>query len=368
MDKATFTVEITSDSAVQFAEVSGDWNPLHTNKEYAAKTSYGRTILHGAFSAGLISRLAGMELPGEKCLLHNMQLRFLAPIFPPATLVVEGVVLSDNGSFGKVQAAIRDAQSGTTYVDASYEFSRHDQTERGADIPQVLDRQIASGDPSAALTLITGATGGLGGALLSVLGARAIGVSRSDTPGTIHITDLENIAAAVGDQKLAAIVHCAWPAPDNSAFSGLAEPSAAIEYNVAAPLRHVHALASLLSSNGIDGAPLVLIGSTASEPGRHNYRAPLYSLAKSMIPTLVRVLATELASHNKRCIGVNFDILDGGMSAMMNRVAKVAHADRSPFGIVPTVAEAAAQIEWVLANPSPLASGATLTLSGGAIP
>lgn len=368
MDKAKFTVEVTLDSAVQFAEISGDWNPLHTNQEYAAKTSYGRTILHGAYSAGLISRLAGMKLPGEKCLLHNMQLRFLAPIFPPATLVVEGAVQSDNGSLGKVQATISNAQSGLTYVDASYEFSRHDQTEYGNDLVREVEHPVAFGDPTAPRILITGAMGGLGGALLSTFGARAIGVSRSDAPGMIHVPDLENIALAVGDQKLAAIVHCAWPAPNNCAFTELSDPKAAIDYHVASPLRQVQALVKLLISNGIDGAALILIGSTYSDPGRHNYRLPLYSMSKSMVPTIVRVLAVELAPLNKRCIGVSFDILSGGMNASMSQVAKVAHADRSPFGIVPTIAEAAAQIEWVLANSSPLASGTTLTLSGGAIP
>ena len=82
MKEAQFSVDVAAEAARLFAELSGDWNPLHTDADYAATTHYGQPILHGAFSAGLVSRLAGMELPGRECLLLNMRLRFVAPIFP----------------------------------------------------------------------------------------------------------------------------------------------------------------------------------------------------------------------------------------------------------------------------------------------
>src|SRR5215211_86917 len=50
------------ESEFGFANVSGDWNPLHTDPGHAARTAYRRPVLHGAFSAGLLSRLAGMYL------------------------------------------------------------------------------------------------------------------------------------------------------------------------------------------------------------------------------------------------------------------------------------------------------------------
>ena len=65
MSEASFNVEVTEASAREFATVSGDWNPLHTDPSHAARTAFRRPILHGAFSAGLISRLAGMHLPAR---------------------------------------------------------------------------------------------------------------------------------------------------------------------------------------------------------------------------------------------------------------------------------------------------------------
>ena len=70
----SFDVLVTDKDRIDFSKISGDKNPLHVNDKYASKTEYRKCILHGAFSAGLVSKLAGMYLPGEKCVLLNMKL------------------------------------------------------------------------------------------------------------------------------------------------------------------------------------------------------------------------------------------------------------------------------------------------------
>jgi NAD(P)-dependent dehydrogenase (short-subunit alcohol dehydrogenase family) len=95
---------------------------------------------------------------------------------------------------------------------------------------------------------------------------------------------------------------------------------------------------------------------------------PLYSIAKSAIPTVVGALAVELASKTKRCLGVVFDVLDGGMNKGISAAARQANADRSPWGELASTDEAAEQIIWLLDNQSKLMSGAILTLSSGSTP
>lgn len=368
MTSASFQVAVAPEQALAFAALSGDWNPLHTNPEHAARTVYGRPVLHGAFSAGLISRLAGMELPGADCLLHSMRLRFVAPIIPPATLLVSGKQVAESGGIGRVDVSISDATTGTRYVEGVYEFSRHEVAAGAvaAAVPDPAASDSAVGEASRSPILVTGATGGLGRAVLARLGRRALGVSRTAQPGLLA-ADLEQIGAAV-TRPIAGIVHCAWPSPDNERLTSLPDVERAAEYNLAAPLRQVIALAQLLAERGTDNAMLVLIGSTAAAPGRHNYRMPLYSLAKAMIPELGRILATELAASGKRCVSITFDVIDGGMNKRLSPSARLAHADRSPSGVLPSTDEAAAQIEWVLDNASVLVSGATLALTGAAAP
>jgi NAD(P)-dependent dehydrogenase (short-subunit alcohol dehydrogenase family) len=216
--------------------------------------------------------------------------------------------------------------------------------------------------------LVTGATGGLGAALLARLAGRGLGVSRRPGPGLLAAERIEDLAASLGDQSIGDIVHCAWPRPDNESLLELDQPSASIERHVAQPLRDVLALARLLAERGKPTAMLLLVGSTFAEPGRHAYRMPLYTVAKSMIPTLARILALELAAGGRRAAAVVFDVVDGGMNKALSPAIRQAHADRTLSGRLPSPDEAAAQIVWMLENRNHLLSGATVTLSGGALP
>lgn len=362
---AAFTVHVTPEDAIAFATLSGDWNPLHTNPEHAGRTSYRRPVLHGAFSAGLMSRMAGMHLPGADCLLHSMRLRFIRPIVPPVSLIVDGRVLDDNGKLGRAEVTISDAATASRYVEGGYEFSHHEVDELRAEAkPAPRTGDAAFSEP----IIVTGATGGLGRATLERLGARALGTSRTAGPGLVEVPDLERIGEVIGDRGISAIVHCAWPAPDNQRLTALANIEGAVEYNLAAPLRQTLALARLLQERGTDDATLVLVGSTAAYPGRHNYRMPLYTLAKSLISTLTKILAVEMAGSSRRCVAVTFDVIAGGMNGRLSPAIRAMHADRAPTGELPSLDEAAGQIAWVLDNRSFLVSGATIDLTGAAIP
>jgi NAD(P)-dependent dehydrogenase (short-subunit alcohol dehydrogenase family)/acyl dehydratase len=367
MTSAEFEVDIPADSPQAFASLSGDWNPLHTDPEYAAGTRFRRPLLHGAFMAGLVSRMAGMHLPGTACLLHSMRLRFNAPVQPPVRVVVRGEVVVDDGEAGRAEVTIEDATSGTVYAGASYEFSRHEHAAEAATADQSDHVQVPSPDGPAPV-LVTGASGGLGAAVMEVLGSRAVGLSRRSGLGLLHVPELEAIGGADLPTQIDGIVHCAWPMPDNQRLLDLPRPDAAVEHHVASPLRQIFALARFLEERGTPGAMLVLVGSTFADPGRHNYRMPLYTLAKGVLPSLTRVLALELANADRRCVSVTFDVIDGGMNEGLNARARIQNTDRSPFGRLPTPADAAEQIGWVVQNRGFLASGATLSLTGGTIP
>ena len=363
MTEVTFEVSVRPEDAVAFATLSGDWNPLHTDEHYAAGTQFGRTLLHGAFSAGIVSRLAGMHIPGKDCLLHGMQLKFLQPIFPPARLSVKGTVVHERGDTGRVAVDISDADTGRRYVEGWYQYGRY-QTGRltQAEIPK----------PAATSTdgviLVTGSSGGLGKAVLARLGSKGRAFSREDSavgPSPFHA---DRIHALTGGSPIAAIVHCGWPGPDNTRLTKLDDIGAAVDYNVSEPLKQSIALSRLLLAHGTSDAMLLLVGSTAADPGRHNFRMPLYTVAKSVIPTLCRILAVELGSSGRRCAAAIFDVIDTGMNRGMSAQARLAHESRSPAGRLPTAEEAADQLGWMIANRSFLMSGATITLSGGALP
>lgn len=64
-----------------FAELSGDFNKLHSKKEFAQKKGFKDIVIHGAFVIAKISSILGMEFPGEDCILIGMNIKFAEPIY-----------------------------------------------------------------------------------------------------------------------------------------------------------------------------------------------------------------------------------------------------------------------------------------------
>jgi len=92
---ASYAKTISEADVYMFAGISGDNNPLHINAEYAETTIFKQRIVHGMFSAALISTVAGTELPGPGAIYVDQQIKFKAPIFfgdtATATLTVKDI-------------------------------------------------------------------------------------------------------------------------------------------------------------------------------------------------------------------------------------------------------------------------------------
>ena len=88
-----FNVTITEEIVNDFAKLSGDYNPLHMNKEYAASTSFKKRVVHGMLLASFFSRIDGMYLPGKHALYFSQSLNFVNPCFVGEKITVEGEVI-----------------------------------------------------------------------------------------------------------------------------------------------------------------------------------------------------------------------------------------------------------------------------------
>ena len=81
-DKASRTTTITDEMIRQFADLTGDANPVHLDDTYAASTRFGRRIAHGMIAAGLISAALANDLPGPGTVYLSQTLQFKAPVYP----------------------------------------------------------------------------------------------------------------------------------------------------------------------------------------------------------------------------------------------------------------------------------------------
>ncbi len=70
---------ITETDIVLYAGITGDFNPMHINEEYAKTTRFGGRIAHGGLIEGLIAPVVGMKLPGPGTIALERTVRFKAP-------------------------------------------------------------------------------------------------------------------------------------------------------------------------------------------------------------------------------------------------------------------------------------------------
>lgn len=78
--QASFSKTITEHDVYTFAGVSGDFNPVHVNEEFAKKTPFKGRIAHGMLGASFISTVLGTLLPGIGTIYLGQELRFTRPI------------------------------------------------------------------------------------------------------------------------------------------------------------------------------------------------------------------------------------------------------------------------------------------------
>jgi 3-hydroxybutyryl-CoA dehydratase len=84
---------VTDADIANFAGVSGDFNALHTDEEYAKNTMFKGRIAHGFFTATLITNLIGNRLPGPGSVYMKQEVRFLAPVRVGDTITGEVEVI-----------------------------------------------------------------------------------------------------------------------------------------------------------------------------------------------------------------------------------------------------------------------------------
>ncbi|HEV2147490.1 MAG TPA: MaoC family dehydratase [Longimicrobiaceae bacterium] len=77
---ATMSKTVTEADVVLFAGVTGDFNPAHLDQVYAERSRFGGRIAHGMLSAGFISAVLAMRLPGPGTIYLSQSLRFLRPV------------------------------------------------------------------------------------------------------------------------------------------------------------------------------------------------------------------------------------------------------------------------------------------------
>jgi acyl dehydratase len=92
--KATRSLTLTAEHVKTYAELTGDYNPLHFDEAFVAGTRFKHLVVQGGLTTGLLHALVAMDMPGPGTVFLNQNWQFTAPVFIDDTITAEAEVLS----------------------------------------------------------------------------------------------------------------------------------------------------------------------------------------------------------------------------------------------------------------------------------
>ncbi|HVX38572.1 MAG TPA: MaoC family dehydratase [Gemmatimonadaceae bacterium] len=112
--RASRSLTLTAAHVKSFAELTGDYNPLHFDEGFAARTKFGRLVVQGGLTTGLLHALVAMDMPGPGTVFLSQNWKFTAPVYVGDTITAHAEVLSVHATKPVTQLAMRV----TTQTDA----------------------------------------------------------------------------------------------------------------------------------------------------------------------------------------------------------------------------------------------------------
>ena len=104
---ATRQLTLTAEHVRKYSEISGDFNPLHFDEAFAAQTRFGRLVVQGGLTTGLLHALVAMDMPGPGSVFLSQNWKFTAPVFIDDTITAAAEVVSVHPSKPVTQLAIK---------------------------------------------------------------------------------------------------------------------------------------------------------------------------------------------------------------------------------------------------------------------
>jgi len=116
--RASRSLTLTADHVKTFAELTGDYNPLHFDREFVARTKFGQPVVQGGLTTGLLHALVAMDLPGPGTVFLSQNWKFTAPVYIGDTITADALVVSVHATKPVCQLAIKvTRQTGETVLE-----------------------------------------------------------------------------------------------------------------------------------------------------------------------------------------------------------------------------------------------------------
>jgi acyl dehydratase len=85
---------VTADHVRKYAEITGDYNPLHFDEAFVGRTKFGKLVAQGGLTTGILHALVAMDMPGPGTVFLSQNWKFTAPVYIGDTITARAEVLS----------------------------------------------------------------------------------------------------------------------------------------------------------------------------------------------------------------------------------------------------------------------------------
>lgn len=92
--RAVRSLTLTAGHVRTYAEMTGDYNPLHFDEDFTSRTKFQKLVVQGGLTTGLLHALVAMDMPGPGTVFLSQNWKFTAPVFIGDTITAEAEVLS----------------------------------------------------------------------------------------------------------------------------------------------------------------------------------------------------------------------------------------------------------------------------------
>ncbi|MBB6216428.1 3-oxoacyl-[acyl-carrier protein] reductase [Anaerosolibacter carboniphilus] len=379
-DKAELTHEITQKDVDTFAELTGDYNPLHLDPSFARRTRFRKPVVYGMLSASFISTMIGMLLPGKGALWVSQTIEFLHQVYVGDTIHITATIKQISKSVRTLVLGVEIKNQHNQLVIVGESKVKLTELE-GEEQQMEDDRKIV---------LITGGTRGIGAEVAYNLSKKGhtviLNYVNSDQEAFNVVKEIESEGGRAYPFKadisnwdevedmfkkieedigaVEAVVHCAAPKNEIKAFDQLEWNE--VQKHIDIQLKGAFNCVKASIANMIEArfGSFIFIGSIASDgvPPLHQTD---YIIAKSALTTFARSMAVEYGPK-----GIRFNIVAPGMTQTdrignMPDKSKILVKMQTPLRRLAEPSDIAGVVSFLLEPGARYITGETIRVCGG---
>ena len=379
------THQLTQEDIKRFVELTGDDNRLHTDNEYASKTSFKKPVAHGMLGASFISTIIGTKIPGDGALWFSQSLEFLLPVRIGDFLTVRAEVVNKDDRSHVIELKTDIVNQNKQKVIQGFAKVKVVEQENSVQLTgkdQLIERKVA---------LVIGGSGGIGSSVCKALANAGFDVgihyfSNSTIAGNLlsevltsgrkaylfkaDITDSNEVKEMIDDVlkrmgTITALINCTSSKIPTIKLLDLQWDDFELHINnqIKGSFNLVKNIVPIMEKRGY--GKIISINSQALDSPSADWLP--YITAKGALMGFTRALAFELAPKGIRVNSVSPSMTDTDLIADIPERVKMVIAAKTPLRRLASTDDIARSVVFLASENSDFLCGETIRVNGGQI-